>query len=163
MSFVFNVINEIGEIMENKNILLDKKITRRDFLEYLIGGSLFVTFLSVGEIILSYLWPRVKSAGMSEKIEIGSESDIPIGKGKVVPFRDKSAIVINTKTGFVAFSAICTHLGCIVKWDESKQQMFCPCHAGFFDTKGNVVSGPPPKSLPPYKVQVIGGKIYLSE
>jgi cytochrome b6-f complex iron-sulfur subunit len=61
----------------------------------------------------------------------------------------------------VAFSAVCTHLGCIVKWDEKKQQIFCPCHAGVFDVKGNVVSGPPPKPLPPIPVAVVNGKIIL--
>jgi Rieske Fe-S protein len=44
----------------------------------------------------------------------------------------------------LAISAGCTHLGCIVTWDEGQQIFKCPCHDGRFDAEGNVLSGPPP-------------------
>ena len=50
---------------------------------------------------------------------------------------------IRTPQGFRAFSAICTHLGCIVGWDAARHQIACPCHAGFFDINGRPVAGPP--------------------
>lgn len=55
---------------------------------------------------------------------------------------------------FVAYSAVCTHLGCIVHY-ESGDDIFCPCHAGFFNPlTGEVISGPPPKPLPKVKLRV---------
>jgi Rieske Fe-S protein len=54
----------------------------------------------------------------------------------------------------LAISAGCTHLGCIVTWDEGQQIFKCPCHDGRFDAEGNVLSGPPPAPAE-------GGKIYL--
>jgi len=139
----------------------EESISRRTFLDWFLGTALVATGLGFLGTFLAYLWPReVRTAG-AERVEVGPESDLPEGKGKVVKFGNTSAIVIHTREGFVAFSAVCTHLGCIVKWDEEKGQIFCPCHAGFFDIKGNVVSGPPPKPLPPIPVAVVNGKIVL--
>jgi cytochrome b6-f complex iron-sulfur subunit len=69
--------------------------------------------------------------------------------------------VIHTKAGFAAFSAACTHVACLVTWNEATQQIFCPCHGAYFDTKGNVLSGPPPRPLPAFPVSVVGEKIYI--
>ena len=61
----------------------------------------------------------------------------------------------------LAISAGCTHLGCIVTWDEGQQIFKCPCHDGRFDAEGNVLSGPPPAPLGRHPVKIEGGKIYL--
>lgn len=52
--------------------------------------------------------------------------------------------------GFVAYSAVCTHLGCTVLEGLRAEAIFCPCHAGVFDPRRGaiVVSGPPPRPLP---------------
>ncbi len=61
----------------------------------------------------------------------------------------------------IAISAGCTHLGCIVTWDEDRQIFKCPCHDGKYDAQGNVLSGPPPAPLKRHPVRTEGGKIYL--
>ena len=61
----------------------------------------------------------------------------------------------------IAISAGCTHLGCIVTWDEDHQIFRCPCHDGRYDAEGNVLSGPPPAPLNRHPVKTEGGKIYL--
>jgi len=55
-----------------------------------------------------------------------------------------------TAEGFVAYSAICTHLGCTVLSELRSEAIFCPCHAGVYDPSRGaiVVSGPPPRPLP---------------
>jgi menaquinol-cytochrome c reductase iron-sulfur subunit len=53
-----------------------------------------------------------------------------------------------------AFSATCTHLGCNVKWDAHASQFRCPCHGGVYDQKGQVVAGPPPRSLTTLQARV---------
>jgi len=137
-------------------------LPRRRFLDYLIGGTLALTGLTFLGGVLSYLWPAKKAGTKAKKlVEVGPETDLAVGQGKVVQYQDSSALVIHTKEGLVALSARCTHLGCIVKWNADKQEIECPCHGAVFDTKGNVVSGPPPKPLPPIRVGVRNGKIYL--
>ena len=62
----------------------------------------------------------------------------------------------------IAISAGCTHLGCIVTWDEESKIFKCPCHDGRFDAEGKVVSGPPPRPLERHKTKVEDGRILLS-
>lgn len=61
-----------------------------------------------------------------------------------------------TAEGFVAYSAICTHLGCTVLEGLRAGAIYCPCHAGVFDPGRGaiVVSGPPPRPLPQLPIRV---------
>ena len=68
----------------------------------------------------------------------------------------KQTVVYIDKEGdtYRALSATCSHLGCRVKWDESKTQYLCPCHGGVYDREGKVVAGPPPEPLRRVNVRV---------
>src|SRR6185436_8847328 len=48
-----------------------------------------------------------------------------------------------------AVSAACTHMGCIVHWNEAEQTWDCPCHGGRYSRGGQVFSGPPLADLKP--------------
>ena len=64
---------------------------------------------------------------------------------------------------------ICTHLGCVPKYDASVKRFICPCHNGQFDYNGNALANPVTKPLviPPFKVHdetiIVGevGEAYL--
>ncbi len=75
----------------------------------------------------------------------------------------KTLVYIKRTQGdeIVAISAGCTHLGCIVSWDEQQNLFKCPCHDGRFDADGNVISGPPPAALKRHPAKVKDGKILL--
>jgi len=148
--------------MGNKEASLGEKITRRGFLEYLIGGSVAVTFLGALGTVLTYFNPPHRTTvGGLERVEVGPVSELKEGKALLFPYKNKYALIINTRYGFRALEAICSHQGCLLKWDEEKQQIVCPCHGAIFDTKGNVLKGPPPRPLVSYKAEVIGDRIYL--
>ncbi|WP_333804264.1 Rieske 2Fe-2S domain-containing protein [Sulfurospirillum sp.] len=65
---------------------------------------------------------------------------------------------------------ICTHLGCIPKYETPSKMFVCPCHSGHFDYNGNPIKGPVTKALliPPFKIQnqtiIVGevGEAYLN-
>lgn len=61
----------------------------------------------------------------------------------------------------LALSAQCTHLGCLVVWRQSENQFACPCHTGFYDATGNVISGPPPRPLAQLETKVENGKVLV--
>jgi len=63
--------------------------------------------------------------------------------------------------GLTAFSAVCSHLGCIVDWDSRQEQFLCPCHGGRYDINGNVIGGPPPAPLTRLPVENRDGKIFV--
>jgi menaquinol-cytochrome c reductase iron-sulfur subunit len=55
---------------------------------------------------------------------------------------------------FLVFSSHCTHLGCLVSWDQKSNLFLCPCHGGKFDENGNRVAGPPPRPLDRYETKI---------
>ena len=139
------------------------KVNRRRFLDYLLAGSIMVTFGAVVAAALNFIYPPKKEGGAEavEKLEVGPIFDLPEGKAKPVVFQNKNVMVIHVKEGFFAVDMKCTHLGCMVEWDDKTSVLKCPCHAAFFDYKGNVISGPAPRALPTYKVEIMSDKIYL--
>jgi Rieske Fe-S protein len=140
-------------------------ITRRKSIQLLLGFSIVSTVGGIILPIISYLLPRSGGVGYGGPTEVGMVGDFPVGTGKVVPVNDKPVIIVNTKTGGLkAFSAICTHLGCIVYWDQKKSVIHSPCHDGLFNpTTGAVVSGPPPRALPAYELAVQNGKVLVGK
>lgn len=142
---------------------LDRPISRRNVLTYaLLGASAVVTTGGILVPVIAYLWPETQGAAVdSAPVAVAPIADLPVGKGKVYSVAYKPVMVIRTADGFHAVSAVCTHLGCIVGWDEKRAVIACPCHAGFFTVTGQVISGPPPAPLKQYQVLVQAGQIYV--
>ena len=142
---------------------MDQPVHRRGFLKYaLLGFSALATAAGTMIPIVSFLWPpKAEGSQTSGRVAVASTADLPAGQGAVYSVNNKPVIVINTPDGYKAVSAVCTHLACIVYWDEKKEVIACPCHAGFFTTDGAVISGPPPAPLEVYRVQVEGDQIYV--
>jgi cytochrome b6-f complex iron-sulfur subunit len=135
--------------------------TRRGFLDWLIGlfSTVAVAAMAVPGVL--YLWPAAKG-GKAEDVEVKGAETLKPGEGMIMQVRGKAVIVRRDAAGLVAFSAVCTHLGCLVKWDGFRKEFLCPCHAAVFDSGGRVVSGPAPAPLQQYKVKEVGGKVYVS-
>lgn len=141
-------------------------VSRRRVIGGLLGFSILATLGGVFTPIVGYLWPPSRaSAGGGGRTEVGTIADFPVGQGKVVPVNDQPVIVVNTaQGGLKAYSAICTHLGCIVEWDGSRQFILCPCHDGRFNgINGAIISGPVPSPLTELSLTVETGIVYVSE
>ncbi|GAA2742695.1 hypothetical protein GCM10010440_18990 [Kitasatospora cinereorecta] len=93
---------------------------------------------------------------------LGAATDVPVGGGKV--YRDQKIVVTQPAAGeFKAFSAKCTHAGCIVD-QVTAGQISCPCHGSKFAiADGSVKGGPAPSPLPEYKVAVQAGKLQVTK
>ncbi len=155
--------------MEEVNIIDQAKKTtsltnRRDFMTWLLGGSILISFLTAAWSLIKFITPpKAAPASPTEAQLVASVDEIPRGAGKEVVFGNNPVWVIQDKRGnYRALSAICTHLGCIAEWQQDKQIFFCPCHAGVFDDHGKVISGPPPRSLPEYGLKIKDDRIYLT-
>lgn len=141
-------------------------VSRRRLITTLLGFSIAATLGGVLTPIIGYLWPPKRAlGGKGERVEVGKAIEFPVGQGKVVSVNDKPVIVVNTEQGGAkAFSAICTHLACIVEWDENRDIIFCPCHDGRYSpVNGGIISGPQPTPLPELPLTVEGDTIYVSE
>lgn len=88
------------------------------------------------------------------------EAEIPVGSGKVFP--TAQAVITQPKKGqFKAFSAVCTHQGCLV--DAVTTTINCPCHGSKYSiTDGSVVNPPAPKPLPSKTIKVSGDSLTIT-
>lgn len=91
---------------------------------------------------------------------LATTSQIPVGSGMI--FSGPKVVVTQPSTGeFKAFSAVCTHMGCIVN-QISNGTIDCPCHGSQYSIKtGDVVAGPAPRPLPAKQIKVSGASIFL--
>ncbi|MEV7419081.1 Rieske (2Fe-2S) protein [Streptomyces sp. NPDC089919] len=88
-------------------------------------------------------------------------ADVPVGGGTVVT--DQKVVVTQPKSGeFKAFSAVCTHRGCLVN-KVADGTIDCPCHGSKYAiADAKVVAGPAPRPLPEKKITVENGEIRLA-
>jgi cytochrome b6-f complex iron-sulfur subunit len=122
----------------------DNEDTRRDFLtKIIIGmGVVFGYGLFAAEGLL-FLLPRRKKPP-TIKIYAGRLNQYKEGSVQTYYDLEGNEIMIKRdSTGLKAFSTVCPHLGCRVHWQADKNEFFCPCHKGVFDSEGVAISGPP--------------------
>ncbi len=144
--------------------LSERQLGRRRFLRTILGFSAVSTVAMVVTPIVAFLIPpKTESGATGGRVLAGTTEDIPVGQGKVVAMGSAPVIVTNTASaGVKAFSAVCTHLGCIVAFDSTLGQIACPCHGGQFNpATGAVTAGPPPAPLKLVQVSVEKDQIYL--
>ncbi len=135
---------------------------RRPFLNILLWGSLTTVSASVLYPMIRYLFPPKISHAGPRSVTAGYTDELAANSGKVVRFGTKPVIVIKTPEGEVrAFSAICTHLACIVQYREDYQHIWCACHNGHFDLNGKNIAGPPPLPLELYNISIRGNEIIV--
>ena len=100
------------------------------------------------------------SGGAAAPAALASTSDVPVGGGKILT--DKKIVLTQPKSGeFHGFSAVCTHVGCLVN-KVTSGTIDCPCHGSEFKiTNGAVVAGPAPSPLPARQIKIVDDQVIL--
>lgn len=82
--------------------------------------------------------------------DVDSVEEIPLEAGAILRRGLKLVAVYRDANGQLhEHSAVCPHLGCIVRWNPVEQQWDCPCHGSEFSPTGEVITGPATKGLEP--------------
>lgn len=148
--------------------------SRRGFLFKLglalnaIGAAL------VGIPILGYLLAPARRASAQSWIGLGAVGAFPEGETRLAiydnPFRvpwdgatAKVACWVRRVKGeqFQVFAINCAHLGCPVRWFPQSRLFMCPCHGGAYYEDGSRASGPPPRGLYEYEIQIRDGRLWV--
>ena len=127
----------------------------------LAGGAVALTACGGAEDIASDAASSAGAAASSALRDAISKATIPVGGGKVLADQ-KVVITQPTEGDFQAFTAVCTHQGCVVS-SVSDGTINCACHGSKFDiATGEVKQGPATKALPRKTVSVGGDGITVS-
>ncbi len=150
------------------------ELHRKNFLQLALAFVGGLASLAITGIGTRFLIGNAFIEGAKKRVPIAALKDLPTNKMHklIYSFKAKDAWRDSLKTGTVfaysedgenykVLSGSCTHLGCVVKWQEDNERFACPCHAGFFDRKGNVISGPPPKALNQIEAVVEDGNLIV--
>lgn len=132
---------------------------RRRVLQLMVGGSGLAVAGMAGVPVGSYLLPLEEDEGAA--VAAFGDDEIGLWEAKPVVVAGRPVLVVNTGEGYRAFSAVCTHLGCVVKWKKGRREFFCPCHGARFDVDGEVMGGPAPRPLAALEVTEIPGTIVV--
>jgi cytochrome b6-f complex iron-sulfur subunit len=125
-------------------------LSRRRFL--FVSGTASIVAGALGFLgaTVRYLFPNVLYEPPSRFL-VGLPRDFPPASATFLP--EHQIYVINSPEGFYTISSVCTHLGCNVR-HIAGEGFSCPCHGSRFDRDGLVVTGPAPRRLPWFRVNL---------
>ncbi|MFY9571425.1 MAG: Rieske (2Fe-2S) protein [Blastocatellia bacterium] len=137
---------------------------RRRVLNYLLGTGFGATLIAILYPIIKFITPPQVIEATQNSVTAGKVSELALNSGKIFKFGNKPGILIRSASGELkAFSAVCTHLDCIVQYEPEKRQIWCACHNGQYNLSGQNVGGPPPRPLEEYVVNTRGEEIVVSK
>lgn len=138
------------------------EVSRRRFLTFLFAAVSAISVTGFFAPVVRYAYP-VLQKGAAQRQKVASTAELaPGGDGIKFDYDDVPGEVIQLKDGsYAAYSLVCTHLGCIIKWEANNQVFHCPCHGGKFNPEGQVTAGPPPSPLKKFKIAIEGNEIFV--
>ena len=140
-------------------------LTRRALLGYLLKGGALALFGATVYPVLRYLFPPAGGSEASVSSVVAAKAgELASNTAKIFRFGNRPGLLVSTPQGELkAFSAVCTHLNCTVQYDDDASVIWCACHNGKYDLNGQVISGPPPRPLEAYQVNVRGDDVVVSK
>lgn len=142
--------------------LARREMNRREFLTYVWGGALLLVTGVSGYGLFEFMYPRFKAGEFGGKFFLGPVSAVP---STDAPPQGHTAgkfwLVNTTDEGVKALYMVCTHLGCLYKWEPSTVRFECPCHGSKFSREGFYIEGPAPRSLDRFETAEDGGELVV--
>ena len=136
---------------------------RRSFMSWLVRGFLSLWGLGAAGVGIAFLKaPEAEKRPSEGLVKCGSFSALAVGEARFIRHGSTPIFVLRaSETEVLALPAICTHMRCILKWNQAAGQFHCPCHQGAFDRNGNVLHGPPNRALAPYPAEIQADEIVV--
>jgi len=80
---------------------------------------------------------------------------------RMVLVDERPVFIVRSANEVRAFSALCTHLQCVVQHSAERKRFECPCHGGVYTLDGTNVAGPPPRPLEELAVTIAAGTVIV--
>lgn len=125
--------------------------SRRRFCQVAGVSACAVAAGGTGILTADFLQPRVLFEPPTRFV-LGPPDSVAIGS--VLTEQTQKVYIIRSQAGFRALSSICTHLGCITRYQPDEKVIACPCHGSRFNLEGEVIAGPAPRALDQYEIDV---------
>lgn len=136
---------------------------RRRLVEVLLGGGVLASVVSFLYPVLKYLVPPVVPDLGEDEVVAAKVGDLKPNSSKIFRFGSRPALLLLTAEGeYHAVSAVCTHLGCTVQYRSDLHEIWCACHNGMYGLDGRNISGPPPRPLESFQVNVRANEIVVT-
>lgn len=129
-----------------------KQLNRREFFNFITVGWVMASlaFGGVLTLVFRYLYPNVN---FEPEMDFIAGFPVDYSNGVDERFKNSYGVWMVKQDGkLVAFSNICTHLGCIPNWLPSEIKFKCPCHGSGYYMNGINFEGPAPRPLERYKI-----------
>ena len=138
---------------------------RRKLLNWFLNTTAGAFLVSVTYPLSKYLIPPEVAESTASTVTLSIKpNDVKANSGQIFRFGSQPAILVKDTNGELkAFSAVCTHLACIVQYRSDINHIWCACHNGHFDLNGRNVEGPPPKPLEQFVVNVRAEQVVVSK
>lgn len=149
--------------------------SRRRFFQWVTRAVMGVIGMGLAVPLVGYVVSPALKRRTPTWVDIGSVDEIPSGepaqRDYVATIRDgyvetkthKAVWAVKQPDGqVVAFSPMCTHLGCGYAWDAGEKKFKCPCHGSVFDVSGQVLGGPAPRPLDRLPLRVENGRVLVT-
>lgn len=158
------------------NRLPELTSSRRKFMgRVLAAGTVTVGAVLSVPLIRFALHPIFGKATETDWADLGPVSDftevnVPQKRTITMNQLDGWRRVVSEKSVYVVreegdklrvLTAICPHLGCSVRWNDSTTRFNCPCHNGTFAATGKLMSGPPPRDLDELASRTLNGHLQV--
>jgi len=154
--------NQLGS---EENALPSGDVSHRELLNWFLGTSFGALLVSILYPLTRYMIPPKVEESTARTVTLSVKpDDVKANSGQIFRFGSQPGIVIRTPEGELrAFTAICTHLACIVQYRADLTHIWCACHNGHFDLNGKNIAGPPPRPLEQFSVNVRGDRLVVSK
>jgi cytochrome b6-f complex iron-sulfur subunit len=141
--------------------LTPKEMNRREFLTYAWGAALGLLALEAGVASFVFLYPRFRAGEFGGVFEIPL-AELPDQTAAPKPYTAGKFWLVTTEEGNPkAIYMVCTHLGCLYKWEPSNVRFECPCHGSKYTHDGFYIEGPAPRCLDYFDITVEGDTLIV--
>jgi cytochrome b6-f complex iron-sulfur subunit len=154
------VTSEPVLVEDSPEVKARKEMNRREFLTYAWGGVLGLVTLQSAVGLFQFMMPRFKAGEFGGIFYLGPETALPqTGASPEAVTAGKFWLVNTEDQGPIALYMVCTHLGCLYKWEQANNRFECPCHGSKFTREGFFIEGPAPRSLDQFVVTIENGEV----